>query len=581
MNISTRRGMPLHAGHFLVIVLALTLSFAASAQAPSPADVDRAAQESARILREQEQQERQRRESEALKRQRPSGEAPALSPPPPAEVGGERKCVDVKSLELVGATRLTAAEIAEVEKKVVGKCVTLAMINELLAAITNIYAGHGYITTRAYIPPQDLNSGVLRVVVLEGLVERIDIQPPGSASAATAFPGLAGNILNLRDFEQGIDQINRLSSNSAKIDVRPGDTPGGSVVVVNNDTKKRWSGHFLVDNSGSKSTGQDQGAVSLSVDNLMGANDSLILSHRQNLGDNWQTRMSRSDSVSLALPYGYWLGTLSYTDFAYRSLVQGQVLAFLSKGDSQTASFRADRVIYRDQADKLTVSTTLTRKANHNYIADLLIATSSRVLTVLDIDANLSRIAGGKLVSLDFGISRGLPILGGMSDPDGTPEVAAHAGFSKFKFGLSVSGNGRLAAQDINWSSALTAQYARQVLFPSEQILVTGPYAVRGFLRGSQAGDSGYYWRNEVGFPMNLQSGQTQISLRPYVAVDIGAVKEKHGVPGGQAGGWTLGCNASDGALSFQTFYSQGYLRSGTQPFLKDHFFSARLILSY
>ena len=564
-----------------LVTSVLAMPLAGQAQVPLPGDVNQAIQEGARILREQEQYERQRRGSEALKRQRPGGEAPMLIPPSGDEDQRDSRCVDVGSLMLTGATRLSEAELADVRQAVVGKCVTSTMINGVLAKLTNLYAARGYITTRAYVPPQDVAEGVLRIVVLEGLVARIDVRPPGSASAATAFPGLTGAILNLRDFEQGIDQINRLSSNSARIDIRPGSSPGDSIVVVNNEARKRWSGYASLDNSGSEATGRYQGSVSLGLDDLVGINDGLSLSHRQSIGEDRGSKMSRSDGFSVSVPYGYWLGTLSYTDFSYRTLVRGQVTSFVSKGDSQTALFRLDRVAYRDQSDKLTVSATLARKENHNYIADLLIATSSRVLSVLDLDVNLSRVSDGRLISLDAGVSRGVPVLGGMSDPAHSADSAPRAEFTKFKFGLGVFGSDRLGGRDFNWSSSLNAQHAAEVLFPGEQILVTGPYAVRGFTRASLAGDSGYYWRNEIGLPMTGRLGAMPVSFRPHVGLDFGSVINKHSVPGGRAWGMTLGCSATLGAASLQTFFSRGYLKSDDKTSSKDHLFSVRLVLPF
>ncbi|HOX99917.1 MAG TPA: POTRA domain-containing protein [Zoogloea sp.] len=186
-----------------LVTSVLAMPLAGQAQVPLPGDVNQAIQEGARILREQEQYERQRRGSEALKRQRPGGEAPMLIPPSGDEDQRDSRCVDVGSLMLTGATRLSEAELADVRQAVVGKCVTSTMINGVLAKLTNLYAARGYITTRAYVPPQDVAEGVLRIVVLEGLVARIDVRPPGSASAATAFPGLTGGHLEPAGFRAG------------------------------------------------------------------------------------------------------------------------------------------------------------------------------------------------------------------------------------------------------------------------------------------------------------------------------------------------------------------------------------------
>ncbi len=38
-----------------------------------------------------------------------------------------------------------------------------------------------------------------------------------------AFPGLEGHILNLRDIEQGMEQINRTRATPVQIEIQPGE----------------------------------------------------------------------------------------------------------------------------------------------------------------------------------------------------------------------------------------------------------------------------------------------------------------------------------------------------------------------
>ena len=65
------------------------------------------------------------------------------------------------------------------------------------------------------------------------------------------------------------------------------------------------------------------------------------------------------------------------------------------------------------------------------------------------------------------------------------------------------------------------------------------------------------------------------------MGLDFGSVINKHSVPGGRAWGMTLGCSATLGAASLQTFFSRGYLKSDDKTSSKDHLFSVRLVLPF
>ncbi|MFX6461494.1 ShlB/FhaC/HecB family hemolysin secretion/activation protein, partial [Acinetobacter baumannii] len=102
---------------------------------------------------------------------------------------------------------------------------------------------------------------------------------------------------NLRDIEQGLDQINRLRSNSATMDIEPGGVAGASTIVVRNRPRKRWSVNVAVDNTGSQSTGRELASAALAIDSPLGLNDFLNLSGRINTDADHDDRLSQSVSM--------------------------------------------------------------------------------------------------------------------------------------------------------------------------------------------------------------------------------------------------------------------------------------------
>jgi hemolysin activation/secretion protein len=382
---------------------------------------------------------------------------------------------------------------------------------------------------------------------------------------------MVGGVFNLRDAEQGIDQLNRLGSNDAKLEIQPGSTPGSSVVQVSNTPGHRISGSVSVDNGGEPQTGDWQGTATVLADDPLGLNDGLVVSHTRS--DPSGPADSRSTSVNYSIPYGWWTGSLSFSDSDYASLVHGMTQNFVTSGTSRYATLRLDRVAYRDQSRKLTVYADVTRKDVENFVAGALIRASSRVLTVLDLDANLSIAAGGTLWSFDAGAARGLPWFGAMRDPGNLPKGAPSAEYTRLTGSTAVSRGFSPFGIRTQLSSTLNGQWSNDTLYSSEQIGISGPYAVRGYRDVRLFGDRGLTWRNELSFPFVFHAGPMPVSVRPFLGMDYGRIWAHDMLPSAYQTGWTAGASAAIWRVSLQLSWSAAAWRSASVP--DDHMFFA------
>lgn len=562
-------------------LVACGLPLIGQAQSLTPGELQNAVRQGEQLLRLQQELQEASQNARQRARQRPAGQALPEAKAPAAVVAPEGKCVHAKSLRLIGAHLLSKKEVARLNRETAGHCVGTRELNALLRRITDLYLSKGYVTTRAYIPPQNAAHGSLTIVVIEGKVERIEVTPPGSASTATAFPDMTGKVFNLRDAEQGIDQLNRLPSNNARIDIRPGSAPGYSVLEVLNSPGRRVRGAVSLDNTGTSATGLWQGGVALTVDDPLRINDGLLLSYSRNVdGPDQGPAMSRATMVDYSVPYGWWTASLLYTDTGYDSLVHGITRNFVTSGTDRTYALRVDRVAYRDQSKKLTVYGDLTRRDTENYVAGVRIVTGSRVLTRLDLSANLSWVTGATLWSFDAGLSRGVRWLGGFHDPADLPGDAPHGDFVKVTGGAALSRGFAPAGVRMQLSSALAAQWSNDVLYPSEQIAIAGPFAVRGYRQVSLYGDRGFTWRNELGFPLTFAPPKAiPVSFRPYIGADYGRVWSHDGVAGGHLSGGTVGMTFVSPHLDLELSWSAALDHSAGLP--ADHYAFARFVANF
>jgi hemolysin activation/secretion protein len=79
------------------------------------------------------------------------------------------KCFAVDRVEVEGISQFSAQSVAPLIKPYEKTCVGLAEINAVLRDLTYLYLDKGFVTSRAYVPEQDIGkTRVLRLVVVEG-----------------------------------------------------------------------------------------------------------------------------------------------------------------------------------------------------------------------------------------------------------------------------------------------------------------------------------------------------------------------------------------------------------------------------
>jgi len=506
---------------------------------------------------EQRRQELERQHREELEKA-PSGQE--LEPRKPTEKKEPESCFEVRTIEFSGMTLLGPREIEPVKAKYRGRCLTITDINNLVRDVTNLYIEKGYVTTRVAVPQQDLSGGTLRLQVMEGKVEKIEFKEGDGRARELkgAMPGLEGEVLNLRDIEQGLDQLNRLPSNNATMKLTPGSEPGTTRVVVENKRSKTWRISAGMDNSGQQSTGRNQYLLSLGKDNLFGFNDLLNVYVNGDAGKLFSDERQRSSTWNLfySIPYGYWTfsGSLSY--YEYRTDITGGGLTYRSSGDTTTTSLTVDRVLSRDKDSKTSLGMGLTVRDTQNYFAGYKLSATSQVLSALSVSlAHYTRLFGG-MASAQAGFSQGVPILGAYRDRNPSPDTP-RSQFSKATLYASYYRPFTLGKTRFSWSTRASGQWAPHTLYSSERISIGSRYTVRGFHEDSLSGDIGGYVRNELALLVPRDANSSPFrndwvgDLQFYAGYDAGVIRrdDKETEERGSIQGGVLGLRTSGARL--------------------------------
>lgn len=464
----------------------LMCSCALSAAPLSPAD---------RNLIQQGQQElllqNQRQRSEIQR-----GLAPRLpDESTPVKEGGP--CFLIDDIVIDNASLLNEITRRKLLSSYSGRCLNIANINQLSREISEWYIQRGYITSRAFIPEQDINQGRLRIAVLEGRLENIRLQGASSRQLGMAFPGLEGEILNLRDIEQGMEQINRTRTSPVQIEILPGTRPGFSIVNLTATPEFPVTASLSFDNGGQKSTGTGQLSGSLVGNNLLGIADRWFISGGRS-SDFSSTHDAQNFQTGLSVPYGYSLFDYSYSWSNYLNTINNNGFNWASTGDSVNHRLTASHVLFRNGEIKTGASLGLTHQISNNYLNDTWLASSSRRLTSLQFGLNHTQKIFGGVATLNPTFSRGMPWFGAEHD-QGKKGDLPKAEFKKW----SVNGSFQLpVANDLWWLTSVYGQWSPDRLYGSERLTLGGESSVRGFKEQYLSGDNGGYLRNELSYAL-------------------------------------------------------------------------------
>jgi hemolysin activation/secretion protein len=498
--------------------------------APTPADTAAAARANA----EQNQQIQQQRESQERAKtvNAPSVRSTAPEAGPWPDLPTEQPCFRIESFKLDvpatlpdtvrkhGASALPLDRFAFAREWLDhyrGQCVGKGGIDTLAKGLQQTILSRGYITTRVLVPQQDLSTGILAFALVPGVVRQIRFADPETRGTwKTAFPANNGDLLNLRDLEQGLEQMKRVASQDVDMKIEPTDTPGESDVVVSVKRSKPWTFVASVDNSGTEATGKWQGNVSLGIYNPLGLNDVFTVGANQDLSLHNKSLGSHGFNGSYSVPWGYWTATLSGSTNTYYQPLAGANETFVSSGNAQTTALHLTRVLSRSQNDVFGVEFQLSKRFGESFINDASIPTQRRNNTFIEAGLTDRHYFGASQFDGTLAYRQGIGGLGATPDPyPGGPTYRFH--MTVLDANLSVPFS--VAKQNFRYVTTLHGQFTNDTLFYLDDLTIGSRYTVRGFDGETMlAAEKGFYWRNEL----QMSIGQTGQSL--YAGIDYGRV---------------------------------------------------------
>lgn len=472
----------------------------------------------------------------------------------------------IKQIQLDGVPK-ELSFLNKIARKHEQKHVTVSDITNIRNAFQRKLLDKGYVTSQVYIPEQNLNAGTLQFMVIPGRVE--DIRYSDSSAHGpwrTAFPVRPGDILNIRDVEQGLEQMKRVSSQSVTMKLLPGTSVGTSIIELSIKQDKPVHGSISFDNSGLESTGVYQGSFTSSFDQVFRANDTFTMSLSGDLSGSGSIKGTRAASLNYVIPHGKDTFSLSFSKSRYHQTIQSNPYDFTYSGKSTTMKAKWNHVWSRTQREKRAFDISISTRHNHRFINDMEIPVQALRTTSMEFGVSNRKYIGNATLYSRLGFQWGIGALG--AQPEHKASVVMGGPTSRYHMWL-VDVDYRkpfiMGHRPASFTSSFHGQWVQggKRVYSVDTINIGNRYSIYGFDgEYTLMGDSGWYVRNEV------SSVIPRLNTEVYLGLDVGAVygKSTEALVGKTIAGTALGVRGNyasgllfDAFVSTPLYKPQGY----------------------
>ena len=440
---------------------------------------------------------------------------PSLELPAPSSVK-----LPVKTIEVLGNTVLKQEINAEVQKflKDHKQGTTFEELVALRSAITQLYLNNDYVTSGAFIlNNQPLSSGIIQIQVVEGEVERIDVEglthlQPGyirsRLASATQVP------LSRRRLETALQllQIDPLLQ-QVNAELTAGSVPGRNILKLRLKESPPFHIGINIGNSQSPSVGSIQGNVFASHDNVLG------------IGDRFNADYGRTEGLNLysfgyTVPFNARNGTISLSYSQNRSQIIEDPFGDLGiRSNSRTFSVNVRQPLVRSPQTEFALSLALDLRRSQTFLLNDMPFSFSEgpqnglsKVTAIRFSQDWVNRGAKRVLAARSQFSLGINALGATIN-DTTPDGRFFAWLGQFQWVQQLSPRALLVTQ-------VAAQLTPDSLLSLERFSLGGVDTVRGYRENQLVSDNGILGSVELRVPLTYDPKVLQ--LTPFVELGSG-----------------------------------------------------------
>lgn len=444
---------------------------------------------------------------------------PASSPASP-----DASQIQVEKIEVTGSTIFGELEFNPIIEPLQGRTVSLEELLKAADQITELYLNQGYLTSRAVLDQNSLSTGVIKIQILEGSVENIEVQGAQRLeNYVRARVGIGTSTpLNTANLE---DQLRLLKADplfdNIEASLKPGTGVGQSILVVRVSEANPFAGNFSIDNYSPPSVGATRLSLNLINRNLTGIGDAITGSYRpriESIGGTYRLEFSYQ------APLNPMNGTIEARVLIDNNeVVEGDFEPLDISGESQRYSITYRQPLIRTPREELALSLgfdfyhgqtfTFAGPTPFGFGPDEDGISTTSVFTFAQ-DYTLRDPSGAWAFRSQFRLGTGL--FDTTSNPSPIPDSQFFSWLGQVQRVQVLGENNFLILQ-------LDLQLTPDPLLPSEQFAIGGGQSVRGYRQNILAGDNGFRFSIEDRITIARDDSENPVfTIAPFF--DMGAV---------------------------------------------------------
>jgi hemolysin activation/secretion protein len=418
----------------------------------------------------------------------------------------------------------------------IGQPIDDALVADIRNWISTYYDSIGRPFITITIPEQDIAAGTLRVNIIETKVGRIKVEGNhwfGDQVYLRAIRTRPGDPIDKTNLAADADWINRDDHRHGTISVGPGVSPATYDLTVRAKDRLPLDVALAADNTGTADTGLYRIGLAIDWSNAMWRGDDLNYGFLTS-PDGFRL-LENSVSYTTYLPWRDSV-TISVVNAGTRGMATGSSNASSVNGHADIVSFRYGLAMpsFTDFVHRIDLGYDF-KTTNNNILAG-----GNAVFPTI---SELDQFIVAYTVRRDdpFGIATATAILTA-SPGHLTPRNTEGALGAQQPGASPTYVYGRLSIERLTnlhretaWNARLTAQYSRDNLLPSEQLVFGGIQSIRGFMELGATRDMGVLMQNEFRLaPISFQTPPDGGAMVPFAFLDVGAGRNHQDLAGKQ-----------------------------------------------
>ena len=234
--------------------------------------------------------------------------APETPQTPQIPSNNNSESIVVKKFEVIGSSIFSAAELENITNPYINKSISIVELFQVRTKITELYVERGYITSGAYLPEQDLQTGTVKIQIIEGGLDEIKVAGltrlnsgyiQSRIAIATEKPLNRTRLLEALQLLQINPLIESISAN-----LSPSLQAGSNNLEIKVIEANTFSLPITFDNSRTPSVGSERRQIQFTEANLTGLGDRLSISYSNTNGSN-------AFDTNYTIPFNPYNGTVS------------------------------------------------------------------------------------------------------------------------------------------------------------------------------------------------------------------------------------------------------------------------------